>query len=77
MEHIDLLKINIEGSEFLILSDILSKELISKINFLQVQFHTFFPNSKKLREQIREELRLTHEEEWNYPFVWESWKRKN
>ena len=77
LDHIDLLKINIEGSEFLILSDILSKKLISKINYLQVQFHTFFPNSKILRNEIRVKLKLTHEEEWNYPFVWESWKRKN
>ena len=76
VDHIDLLKINIEGPEFLILSDILSKKLISKIKFLQVQFHTFFPNSKILRDEIRAKLKETHEEEWNYPFVWESWKRK-
>ena len=42
VEHIDLLKINIEGSEFLILADIISKKLITKIKYLQVQFHRFY-----------------------------------
>ncbi len=76
MEYIDLLKINVEGSEFLILPDIISKKIINKIKYLQVQFHTFFPNSKKLRDEIREKLTETHEEEWNYTYVWESWKKK-
>jgi len=76
VEYIDLLKINIEGSEFLILPDIISKKIINKIKYLQVQFHTFFPNSKRLRDQIREKLTETHEEEWNYTYVWESWKKK-
>ena len=76
VEYIDLLKINIEGSEFLLLQDIISKRLIGKIKHLQVQFHTFYPNSKKLRDEIREKLSESHEQEWNYPFVWESWKKK-
>jgi FkbM family methyltransferase len=76
VKHIDLLKINVEGSEFLILPEIISKKLINKIKHLQVQFHTFYPNSKKLRDEIRLGLSETHEEEWNYPFVWESWKIK-
>jgi FkbM family methyltransferase len=76
VEHIDLLKINIEGSEFILLQDIITKRLIAKIEHLQVQFHTFYPNSKKLRDEIREKLSETHEQEWNYPFVWESWKKK-
>lgn len=74
--HIDMLKINVEGSEFIILPDIISKKIISKINYLQIQFHNFFPNSEILRNEIRLKLSETHEEEWNYPFVWESWKRK-
>jgi FkbM family methyltransferase len=77
IKQIDLLKINVEGSEFLILPDIISNDLVSQINYLQIQFHTFFPNSKFLRNEIRKKLSETHEEQWNYPFVWESWKRKN
>jgi hypothetical protein len=70
------MKINIEGAEFAVLSDLISSGLISKIENIQVQFHEFFQNSWKLRDQIRLELGKTHQESWNYPFVWESWARK-
>ena len=73
--QIDLLKINIEGSEFLVLPYIISKNVISKIKYIQVQFHNFYPNAKNLRKIIRNELLKTHIEMWNYPFVWESWVR--
>ena len=29
------------------------------------------------RDEIRSKLQETHYEEWNYPFVWESWARKS
>ena len=77
ISNIDLLKINIEGPEFLILPDILTKKLMPKIRHLQVQFHTFYPNAITLRDEIRSKLQETHYEEWNYPFVWESWARKS
>ena len=76
IKNIDLLKINIEGPEFLILDKLIATNLISRVSNLQVQFHEFFPNSWKLRDDIRIKLGLTHIEMWNYPFVWESWKIK-
>lgn len=76
VQEISLMKINIEGAEFAVLSDLISSGLISRINNIQVQFHEFFQNSWKLRDQIRLELSKTHQESWNYPFVWESWARK-
>jgi FkbM family methyltransferase len=76
VREINLMKINIEGAEFAVLSDLISSGLISKIENIQVQFHEFFQNSWKLRDQIRLELGKTHQESWNYPFVWESWARK-
>lgn len=77
ISNIDLMKINVEGAEFLILPHIISKSLISKINHLQIQFHNFYPDSDRLRDEIRNELSMTHIEKWNYPFVWESWSRKS
>jgi FkbM family methyltransferase len=74
IESIDLLKINVEGSEFDILPHLLQTGLIKKVKHLQVQFHSFYPNSGLLRDSIRHELSLTHDEMWNYPFVWESWR---
>lgn len=78
LDHIDLLKMNVEGAEFLILPHIINnKKMITKIENIQIQFHTFYPNAKKLRDEIRAKLSETHKEEWNYPFVWESWRLKS
>jgi FkbM family methyltransferase len=77
ISNIDLMKINIEGPEFLILDKLISQNNISNITNIQVQFHEFYPNSWKLRDDIRYKLTATHEEMWNFPFVWESWKIKN
>jgi FkbM family methyltransferase len=74
ISQIDLLKINVEGSEFLILPHLIQHDLIKNIKDLQVQFHTFFPNAELLRKDIRANLKKTHKEQWNYPFVWESWR---
>ena len=76
LSHIDLLKLNIEGGEFPLLLHILAEGLASRIVHLQIQFHDFYPDARRLREQIRKELARTHDEQWNYPFVWESWTRK-
>ncbi|MDF3032121.1 MAG: FkbM family methyltransferase [Moraxellaceae bacterium] len=76
VERIDLLKMNVEGAEFMILPHILSSGLAPRIDNFQIQFHDFYPNAKPLREEIRRRLAETHRELWNYPFVWESWTRK-
>lgn len=74
INRIDLLKINIEGAEFLLLPHILmDKNIITNIANIQIQFHDFYPNAKNLRDEIRAKLSETHNEEWSYPFVWESW----
>lgn len=74
--HIDLLKLNIEGSEFPLLRSMLDLDLIPMVRFLQVQFHDFYPDARNLRDQIRQELSNTHLEQWCFPFVWESWQRR-
>jgi FkbM family methyltransferase len=76
LPRIDLLKINIEGPEFTLLPHIISSGVINNITDIQVQFHDFYPNAIALREEIRGGLSGTHEEKWNYPFVWESWAKK-
>ncbi|KMN51722.1 hypothetical protein VL04_19525 [Chromobacterium violaceum] len=71
--QIDLLKINIEGGEFLVIPHIISNGIIEKVKDLQIQFHNFYPDAKDQRDNIRVELARTHLEKWNYTFVWESW----
>jgi FkbM family methyltransferase len=74
--RIDLLKVNIEGGEFPLLENLISTGLISKVEHLQVQFHNFVPDAVASRDRLRRLLSLTHSEQWNYPFIWESWKRR-
>lgn len=73
--EVALVKINIEGGEYELLPYIMP--LMKNIKFLQVQFHHISGlNTDKLYEEIARDLSKTHEIEWSYPFVWESWKRK-
>lgn len=76
IDHIDLLKINIEGGEYEIIPALIEAGLIDRVRFIQVQFHDFIPDAHVKREEIRDRLKETHEELWNYPFVWECWHRK-
>ena len=79
MKHsnVDLMKLNVEGSEFPILLDLIKTNNLRRIKLILVQFHDFYPNAKSLRSTIRFELAKTHNEIFNYPFVWECWERKN
>lgn len=77
LDRIDLMKINIEGGEYGLLELLISSGWIRRIRFLQIQFHNFFPDAAERRQAIRAKLGTSHEEMWNYEFVWESWMAKN
>ena len=76
IDCIDLLKINIEGGEYDVLTSMIQSGDIKKVHYLQVQFHNFINNADEKRNTIRQKLRDTHDEMWNYKFVWESWRLK-
>jgi FkbM family methyltransferase len=71
--EIDLVKINIEGSEYELLEYLIEKELISRFKNIQIQFHDFFPEASVRMKNIQRDLSRTHELTWQYPFVWENW----
>jgi len=73
VSRVDLIKINIEGGEFDVLPDIIESGMVRVFQHMQIQFHNFIPDAKRMRDEIRESLKSTHTEAWNYPFVWESW----
>lgn len=77
LANVDLLKVNIEGGEYELLSSLLESGAISRIRFLQVQFHNFVPDAATKRAAIQRSLSGTHTQEWNYEFVWESWSRRS
>lgn len=75
IDQIDLLKVNIEGSEYQLLPHLFEDALVEKIIHLQVQFHGFVDHAAQKRELIEQKLRQTHNRTWCYPFVWENWTR--
>lgn len=76
IKNIDLLKINIEGGEYDILPHIIKNKSIRRIKYLQIQFHNFINDSEKRRSEIIYKLSETHQQQWCYPFIWESWERR-
>ena len=49
---------------------------ILKIRDLQVQFHDFVPDAEKRMTAIQDQMRKTHELTYQFPFIWENWRRK-
>ena len=76
IKKIDLLKLNIEGSEYELLERLIETKEIEKIQKMKVQFHENILNPEYRREVIRSKLKKTHKEIWSYYFVWERWDRK-
>jgi len=70
--HVDLLKINIEGVEYEILPRLIGTGQINKIYNIQVQFHDFVHDADNIHDNIVSELKKTHdlvfESMWNWAF---------
>jgi FkbM family methyltransferase len=77
LDSVDLIKINIEGGEYDLLPRIIESGIVNKCKIIRVQFHDWIPNSFTMRKNIVGELAKTHNIEWSYPMVWESWIRKD
>ncbi len=73
--QVDLMKINIEGAEFLLLDKMIKTDLLKNVNCFMIQFHEWHPGAGRKRRRIREALSRTHRLEWDYKFVWEKWVR--
>lgn len=76
VEHVGLLKINIEGGEYDLLDHLLDSGCVEKIDNIQVQFHDFVENSDERMRLIQERLERTHERTYHYTYVWENWRRR-
>ncbi len=75
--EVDLIKINIEGGEYELLDRLIEAGLLPRFKRVRVQFHEWIPGSHRMYRRIREGLARTHEIEWHYSFVWESWVRRD
>jgi FkbM family methyltransferase len=72
---IDLIKINIEGSEFDLLEKMIEDGTIQIVNGLLVQFHNFVENAEQRMQAIRQRLGKTHRSVYEYPYIWEYWEK--
>jgi FkbM family methyltransferase len=75
IKHVDLMKINIEGGEYDLLDHLIDTGLVKQIANIQVQFHDHVPNAERRMQKIQQALQKTHYLTYQYPFVWENWKR--
>ncbi len=75
LDHVDLLKLNIEGSEYDLFDRLIETGWLERIRLVSVQFHDWVPDAARRRRDIRRQLARTHEEAWNYPWVWEYWRQ--
>jgi len=77
IKQVNLIKINIEGDEYDLLSDLINKNKIDIFDQLLIQFHYYkfedYINFKNLRLSILK----THDEYYNLNFVWSKYIIKN
>jgi FkbM family methyltransferase len=77
LNEVDLIQINIEGDEYGLLENMLITGTVKKFKNIQVQFHLGVKNDVERRDKIREGLTNNgFELNFDYPFVWESWRLK-
>ena len=74
ISQVDLAKINVEGSEYDILEDLIASHRIQDFINIQVQFHNFVPDAEDRMRRIQEQLKKTHRLTYQYVFVWENWQ---
>lgn len=76
LDHVDLMKLNIEGAEYELLERVLDAGCAGRFAFILVQFHDETADAPARVKAITTRLKETHELMWRFPFVWESWRRR-
>jgi FkbM family methyltransferase len=76
IDHVDLLKLNIEGGEYDVLDRLAGAGWLERIDVVSVQFHEWHPDAHRRRRRIRRALAATHDETWCHAWVWELWTRR-
>lgn len=75
IEIVDLIKMNIEGSEYELLEYMLNNNLITKFKNLQIQFHdNVFDGWEQKYNYIKETLKKTHHLTYEFEFKFENWE---
>lgn len=72
-DRIDYLKINIEGAEYDLLDRLIETGWLARTRYVLIQFHEWYGSPHLRRWKIRRHLRTTHDEVWNFPWIYELW----
>ena len=75
INYVELMKINIEGGEYELLEHMLDKDLVSRVDNIQVQFHDIASDSEARMDSILQRLSKTHGPTYQYRLVWENWQK--
>jgi len=75
INFINLININIEGSEYEVLEDLINSGFVNIIDNIQIQYHKNIDSYKKKRTFLNHELSKSHNRLWNYDYVWERWTK--
>jgi FkbM family methyltransferase len=75
-EKIDLIKLNVEGSEYEILEHAITSGIVSRFAHIQIQWHANVKDHENLRRRIVGELLKTHDFTWGDPSFHESYNLK-
>lgn len=73
IQSIDLMKINIEGSEYDVLECLIDAGLQHKVKNFQVQFHRLGRNYEDRYGRIKKYLSKSHKTTYSFPYIWENW----
>lgn len=74
LKIIDLIQINIEGSEYDLLEYALINNYLNNIKKILIQFHTNVCDCQSRRDSIQSDLRKNgFTKLFDYPFIWEGW----
>lgn len=76
LKSVDFLKLNIEGAEYVVLEDLIRSNTVDLFTHIQIQFHMNVLNYRLRRDSIQKELARTHNKDYDYSFIWESWTKK-
>lgn len=76
IEKVDLIELNIEGSEYELLENLIKSKIVKRFRNIQVQFHPLIANAQERLSNIQNGLKKTHKLTYRYPFVWENWSLK-
>lgn len=77
LPRIDYMKINIEGAEFDLLDRLHETGWNERVRYMLIQFHEWYEGAHLRRWKARRRLALTHDEVWNFPWIYELWCNKD